>query len=709
MPYTARAGAGNGDARLTADPAVGMVSARHGAMARDRAGRMSSTSVERRSSGVDHADLANAIRALSMDAVERAKSGHPGMPLGLADVATVLFGRFLKFDPARPHWPDRDRFALSAGHGSMLLYALLYLTGYPDIDIEEIRNFRQLGSRTAGHPERGLAAGIETTTGPLGQGLANAVGMALAERSMAARFGGDLVDHHTYAVVGDGCLMEGVSQEAISLAGHLRLGRLIVLYDSNDVSIDGQTSLASSDDAIRRFEAAGWHAQRVDGHYPEAVAAAIAAARAEPAPSLIECRTVIAYGAPTKAGTAASHSEPLGTDEVAGARDGLGWHHAPFAVPPEILATWRAVGARGSATRLAWEARRDTLDDGARAAFDHAVAGDLPPELGVSLAGLKERLLAERPAIATRVASKRVIGAVADALPALIGGSADLSGSNGTKSDALAVIAPGDYGGRYLHYGVREHAMGAVMNGMALHGGVIPYGGSFLIFTDYCRPALRLSALMGLRVIYVMTHDSIGLGEDGPTHQPCEHLASLRAMPNLLLFRPADAVETAECWELALANAERPSVLALTRQAVPCLREDGRAGNACARGGYVLREASAGKPRIVLLATGSECAVADVARRTLEAEGVPTRLVSLPCWEFFDRQDESYRAGVLGDPAIARVAVEAASPFGWDRYVGPGGAIVGMSGFGASAPAKDLYAHFGITPEAVVAAARERL
>ncbi len=670
---------------------------------------MPSTSDEGRSPGVDHADLANAIRALSMDAVEQAKSGHPGLPLGFADVATVLFGRFLKFDPSQPHWPDRDRFALSAGHGSMLLYALLYLTGYPDIDIEEIRNFRQLGSRTAGHPERGLAAGIETTTGPLGQGLANAVGMALAERSMAARFGGDLVDHYTYAVVGDGCLMEGVSQEAISLAGHLRLGQLIVLYDSNDISIDGPTSLACSDDAIGRFEAVGWHAQRVDGHDPEAVAAAITAARAAPAPSLIECRTVIGYGAPTKAGTAASHGAPLGADEVARTRDGLGWHHAPFAVPPEILAAWRAVGARGNAARIAWEERRNALDDGARAAFDHAVAGDLPHDLGVLLAGLKESLLAEQPAIATRVASERVIGAIAGALPALIGGSADLSGSNGTKSDELATITPGDYGGRYLHYGVREHAMGGIMSGMALHGGVIPYGGSFLTFTDYCRPALRLSALMGLRVIYVMTHDSIGLGEDGPTHQPYEHLASLRAIPNLLLFRPADAVETAECWELALANAERPSVLALTRQAVPCLREDGLAGNACARGGYVLREATAGKPRVVLLATGSECAIAEEARRTLEADDVPTRLVSLPCWELFDQQDASYRAGVLGDPAIVRVAVEAASPLGWDRYVGPAGAVVGMRGFGASAPAKDLYAHFGITPEAVVAAVRERL
>ena len=673
---------------------------------------MPSLSAEGRAPRAGHADMANAIRALAMDAVEQARSGHPGMPMGLADVATVLFGRFLKFDPSRPDWPDRDRFVLSNGHGSMLLYALLYLTGYPDIDIDEIRNFRQLGSRTAGHPEYGVAAGIETTTGPLGQGLANAVGMALAERSMAARFGSELVDHHTYVVCGDGCLMEGISQEAISLAGHLRLDRLIVLYDSNDISIDGPTSLAFSDDARARFESAGWHTQRVDGHDPEAVAAAIAAAKAEPRPSMIECRTVIGFGAPTKAGTAASHGAPLGADEIAGTREGLGWPHAPFTVPDPILAAWRTVGERGRDARAAWEARRAALGEGRRAAFDAAVAGDLPAGLSEALAGLKRSFVDEGPTIATRVANQRVIGAIADALPCLIGGSADLTGSNGTKTDALVPIAPGDYGGRYLYFGVREHAMGAVMNGMALHGGVIPFGGTFLTFTDYCRPAIRLSALMELRVIYVMTHDSIGLGEDGPTHQPIEHLASLRAMPNLLLFRPADAVETAECWELALANAERPSVLALTRQGVPCLRAGAGGngtGNACAHGGYVLREASGETPRVVLLATGSECAIADEARQTLEAAGVPTRLVSLPCWALFDEQEPSYRDGVLGDAYTVRIAVEAASPFGWERYVGPAGAIVGMRGFGASAPAKDLYAHFGITADAVVAAAKARL
>ena len=673
---------------------------------------MPSLSAEGRAPRAGHADMANAIRALAMDAVEQARSGHPGMPMGLADVATVLFGGFLKFDPSRPDWPDRDRFVLSNGHGSMLLYALLYLTGYPDIDIDEIRNFRQLGSRTAGHPEYGVAAGIETTTGPLGQGLANAVGMALAERSMAARFGSELVDHHTYVVCGDGCLMEGISQEAISLAGHLSLDRLIVLYDSNDISIDGPTSLAFSDDVRARFESAGWHTQRVDGHDPEAVAAAIAAAKAEPQPSMIECRTVIGFGAPTKAGTAASHGAPLGADEIAGTREGLGWPHAPFTVPDSILAAWRTVGERGRDARAAWEVRRAALGEGRRGEFDAAVAGDLPAGLSQALAGLKRSFADEGPTIATRVANQRVIGAIADALPCLIGGSADLTGSNGTKTDALVPIAPGDYGGRYLYFGVREHAMGAVMNGMALHGGVIPFGGTFLTFTDYCRPAIRLSALMELRVIYVMTHDSIGLGEDGPTHQPIEHLASLRAMPNLLLFRPADAVETAECWELALANAERPSVLALTRQGVPCLRAGAGGngtGNACAHGGYVLREASGETPRVVLLATGSECAIADEARQTLEAAGVPTRLVSLPCWALFDEQEPAYRDGVLGGADTVRIAVEAASPFGWERYVGPAGAIVGMRGFGASAPAKDLYAHFGITADAVVDAAKARL
>jgi transketolase len=653
--------------------------------------------------------MANAIRALSMDAVEQAKSGHPGMPLGFADVATVLFSRFLSFDPSAPDWPDRDRFVLSAGHGSMLLYSLLYLTGYPDIDIEEIKRFRQLGSRTAGHPEYGLAAGIETTTGPLGQGLANAVGMALAERNMAARYGADLVDHYTYAVAGDGCLMEGISQEAISLAGHLKLGRLIVLYDSNEITIDGPTSLAYSDNAAGRFEAAGWHVQQADGHDPEAIAAAIEAAKESAEPAMIECRTQIGYGAPTKAGTAGSHGAPLGADEIAGTRQALDWPHAPFATPPEILSAWRAVGARGQAARLAWDTRYAARGGNERAEFDRVVAGTLPPELGEALASHKKSLLSEQPKVATRVASQKVIGAMAAALPELIGGSADLSGSNGTKTGDLAVIDPGDYGGRYLHYGVREHAMGAMMNGMALHGGVIPYGGTFLTFTDYCRPAIRLSALMGIRVIYVMTHDSIGLGEDGPTHQPVEHLASLRAIPGLLVFRPADAVETAECWDLALREDKRPSVLALTRQGLPCLRTGDADENACARGGYVLREASADTPQAVLIATGSECAIAAEAQEALEAKGVPTRLVSLPCWELFDAQNDAYREDLLGGPDAVRVAIEAASTFGWERYVGREGAVIGMKSFGESAPIADLYTHFGITADAVVAAVNDRL
>ncbi len=664
--------------------------------------------VETHDPGASHDEMANAIRALSMDAVERAKSGHPGLPLGFADVATVVFARFLKFDAARPDWPDRDRFVLSAGHGSMLLYSLLYLTGYPDIDIEEIQNFRQLGARTAGHPEYGAADGIEVTTGPLGQGLANAVGMALAERQLAARFGDGLVDHYTYVAAGDGCLMEGISQEAISLAGHLRLSRLIVFYDSNGISIDGPTGLSYSDDAVRRFEAAGWNARTVDGHDPEAIADAIAAAQAEPLPSMIACRTVIGRGAPTKAGTEASHGAPLGADEIAGAREALGWPHPPFTVPPEILAAWRAVGAQGAGARRAWDARRDELDGEARAQFDAAMAGAAPASIGPAFATLRESLAAERPQVATRVASKRVL-ATAAAWPALVGGSADLSGSNGTKPASLEAVEPGAYGGRYIHYGAREHAMGAVMNGMALHGGIVPYGGTFLAFADYCRPAIRLSALMGLRVVYVMTHDSIGLGEDGPTHQPCEHLASLRAIPGLLVFRPADAVETAECWERALAEPARPSVIALTRQSVPCLRGESGVENASARGGYVLREASSAPPRAVLLATGSECAIAADAQDALEAKGIATRLVSLPCWELFEEQTPAWRESVLGPSEIVRVAVEAASPLGWERYVGAKGAVVGLESFGASAPASALYAHFGITPDAVVAAVEERL
>ena len=656
---------------------------------------------------VGHREMANAIRALAMDAVQAANSGHPGMPMGMADVATVLFDQFLKFDASRPDWPDRDRFVLSAGHGSMLLYSLLFLTGYEDMTIDQLRSFRQLGSRTPGHPEYGHTTGVETTTGPLGQGLGNAVGMALAERHLAARFGSDVVDHHTYVIASDGDLMEGLSHEAASLAGHLGLGRLIVLYDDNHISIDGPTDLSLSDDALGRFAAYGWQTTAVDGHDPAAIGAAIAAARGGDRPSLIACRTTIGYGAPTKAGTAAAHGAPLGEDEIAGAREALGWPHPPFEVPDDIVARWRACGARGAREAAAWDARIGRLDAAVRNEFERAQRGDLPDGWHDVVVAHKARLSAERPNWATRKSSQAALEVLIPAIPEMVGGSADLTGSNNTKAGNMAVIAAGSYGGRYIYYGVREHAMAAAMNGMAIHGGVIPYGGTFLIFTDYCRPSIRLAALSGLRVVYVMTHDSIGLGEDGPTHQPIEHLASLRAMPNLNVFRPADAVETAECWALALAAPRTPSVIVLTRQGLATVRTSHTEENLCARGGYTLAAAD-GAARATLIATGSEIGVALAAREALQAEGVPTDVVSLPCWELFDRQDADYRTAVLGADT-ARVAVEAAAPFGWERYVGDRGTVIGMTGFGASAPAKDLFAHFGITAEAVVAAVKERL
>jgi transketolase len=652
-----------------------------------------------------HADLANAIRALAMDAVEKANSGHPGMPMGMADVATVLFTRFLKFDAADPAWPDRDRFVLSAGHGSMLLYALLYLTGYPKMTMEELRNFRQLGSRTAGHPEYGHAPGIETTTGPLGQGLGNAVGMALAERMLAARFGPELVDHHTYAIAGDGCLMEGVSHEAISLAGHLKLNKLIVLFDDNSITIDGPTSLSESGDQVARFKAAGWSTQRVDGHDPEAVAKAIDAARKSERPSLIACRTTIGYGAPTKAGTAGVHGAALGPKEVEGARAKLGWSHAPFEVPQPILDAWRAAGRRGAGESAAWRQRLAKHPE--RAEFERRLSGTLPADFAQAVAALKRGLAQEKPKLATRVASQRVLEALVPKVPEMVGGSADLTHSNNTIAKAMKPVTAGDYGGRYIYYGVREHGMAAAMNGLALHGGFIPYGGTFLVFTDYCRPSIRLSALMGKRVIYVMTHDSIGLGEDGPTHQPIEHLAALRAIPNLSVFRPADAVETAECWALALEQADRPSVIALTRQGVPALRTEDAAENLSARGAYVLSPAK-GRRAATLLATGSEVQVALAAQTLLAAEGVSAAVVSMPSWDRFEAQPVSYRDAVLA-PGTPKIAIEAASPFGWERYIGPEGAFIGMTGFGASAPADALFKHFHITAEAVVAAVKARL
>ncbi|MGE0715158.1 MAG: transketolase [Alphaproteobacteria bacterium] len=653
----------------------------------------------------DNRAMANAIRALAMDAVEAAKSGHPGMPMGMADAATVLFTRFLAHDPADPAWPDRDRFVLSAGHGSMLLYALLHLTGYADMTLDELKRFRQLGSRTAGHPEYGHAAGIETTTGPLGQGLANAVGMAIAERHLNAAFGDALVDHFTYVIAGDGCLMEGISHEAISLAGHLKLGRLIVLFDDNSISIDGATGLSVSDDQPARFAASGWDVQSVDGHDPEAVAAAIAHARKTSTPSLIACRTTIAYGAPTKAGSAGAHGSPLGADEIAGARTKLGWPHAPFVVPDEILAAWRAAGKHAAGKAAEWRKRHAAADPKLRAEFDRRVAGEMPAAALEALAAHRRALAATPPKVATRQASGAVLDVLAAAMPELVGGSADLTPSNNTKAKGQAVMRPQDWGGTYLHFGVREHGMAAAMNGLALHGGIVPYGGTFLVFSDYARPAIRLAALMGLRLVHVATHDSIGLGEDGPTHQPVEHLAALRAIPNLQVFRPADAVETAECWELALTGPRAPSVIALTRQTVPALRTD--AGeNRSARGAYVLAEAD-GPRRATLLATGSEVGIAMEARAALAADGIAVAVVSMPCWELFAAQDAAYRATVLG--TAPRVGVEAAIGFGWERWTGEHGAFVGMSGFGASAPAGDLFRHFGITAANVVATVRNLL
>ncbi len=653
---------------------------------------------------VVHADLANAIRFLSADAVQAANSGHPGMPMGMADVATVLFQRFMKFDPSRPHWPDRDRFVLSAGHGSMLLYSLLYLTGYPDMSLDEIKNFRQLSSRTAGHPEYGHAMGVETTTGPLGQGLATAAGMALAEKMMKARFGEGLVDHHTYVIAGDGCLMEGVSQEAISMAGHLKLEKLIVLWDDNAISIDGGTGLSVSDDQIKRFEASGWDCQSVDGHNPDAVAAAIQAAKRTKSPSMIACKTVIGRGAPNKEGTAAAHGAPLGGEEIAAARDAMGWVHGPFEVPEDVLKSWRAIGAQGAIQRKDWTSR--LLASEHKDEFNRLMNGEPPDGLRGALEAFKARCLEETPEWATRKASGETLGAITPAAPELIGGSADLTGSVNTKTRDMEPVTPADFSGRYVHYGVREHGMAAAMNGMALHGGLIPYGGTFLVFADYMRGAMRLSALMGTRVVYVLTHDSIGLGEDGPTHQPVETLAMLRATPNFVVLRPCDPIEVAEAWEVALTRTSGPTGLVLTRQAVPALRDDA-SENKTARGAYVLKEASSLR-KAVLFATGSEVSIAVEARAALEADGVPTALVSVPSWELFESQDDAYKAQVLGEGG-ARVAVEAAVGMGWERFVGTNGGFVGMTGFGASAPAGDLYKHFDITADAVAREVKARL
>lgn len=643
--------------------------------------------------------MANSVRALSMDAVERAKSGHPGMPMGVADAASVLFTEFLKFDAADPDWPDRDRFVLSAGHGSMLLYALLYLLGYPGMEIEDLKNFRQLGAKTAGHPEYGHAPGIETTTGPLGQGIANAVGMAIAEAHLAARYGEGLVNHRTYVIAGDGCLMEGVSQEAIALAGHLRLRKLIVLWDDNDITIDGKVGLSDSTDQLKRFEASGWRATRVDGHDRDAVAKAIAEAQNADRPTLIALKTIIGKGAPKKQGTSATHGSPLGEEEVAGARKALDWPHAPFEIPADVLKAWRAAGTRGRNARTLWTSRLAASPE--RAAFEAAMKGDVAPTVDAIIGDFKKSLAAAPPKVATRKASEMALEVINGAVAETIGGSADLTGSNNTKTKALASLTAENYGGRYVYYGVREHGMAAAMNGMALHKGVIPYGGTFMVFTDYCRPSIRLSALMGLRVVYVMTHDSIGLGEDGPTHQPVEHLAALRVIPNLRVYRPADAIETAECWALALAEKTTPSILALTRQNLAPARLQHTDENLCARGAYIIADAP--DPQIVIIATGSEVEIALDAQKKLACAKVRARVVSAPSFERFAAQSEKYRKSVLGKSP--RIGVEAGVRTGWDLFLRRKDAFIGMSSFGASAPAEDLYKHFGITSDAVVTAA----
>ncbi len=656
-----------------------------------------------------HKEMANALRALSVDAVEKAKSGHPGLPMGAADVATVLFTRFLRFDSQAPKWADRDRFVLSAGHGSMLLYSLLYLLGYEDMTIEEIENFRQLGARTAGHPEYGHASGIETTTGPLGQGLANAVGMAIAERHLNARFGDDLVNHRTYTLVGDGCLMEGISQEAIALAGHLRLNRLVVLFDDNGITIDGPVSMSDQTDQLARFAASGWAVTRVDGHDPDAICAALEAAQVSDRPSLIACRTIIGYGAPKKQGTSSAHGAALGPEEVAAARAALGWPYPPFEVPTSIRDAWRLAGLKGCKERKGWEQRLSDLGNGTKADFERAMAGDLPLAFDEAMQAYRKSLADNPPALATRNASQNALDVINPVLADTIGGSADLTGSNNTRSKEIEPLTPENYGGRYIYYGVREHAMAAVMNGLALHGGVIPYGGTFLVFTDYCRPAIRLSALMGQRVIYVMTHDSIGLGEDGPTHQPVEHLASLRAMPNLQVMRPCDAMETAECWQAAITSRSKPTVLALSRQKLAPVRNRYNKINYAERGAYELDSgAHKGGNQVVLFATGSEVEIATAAHRHLSESGISARLVSVPCMELFAAQSDDYRMLILGDEPV-RVAVEAGVRMGWDPFIGTDGIFIGMTGFGASAPAGALYEHFGITVAAVVDAVTARL
>lgn len=649
-----------------------------------------------------HTEMANAIRALSMDAVQAANSGHPGMPMGMADVATVLFDKFLKFDPKRPGWHDRDRFVLSAGHGSMLIYSLLHLTGYKAVTLEQIKNFRQIGSNTAGHPEYGHTPGVETTTGPLGQGIANAVGFALAERHMNAKYGDDIVDHHTYVIAGDGCLMEGISQEAIALAGHLKLNKLTLFWDDNSITIDGAIELSDSTDQKKRFEACGWKVIAVDGHDTSKIAGAIRRAQKSDVPTMIACKTVIGKGSPNKAGTSGAHGAPLGDQEIALTREALGIDYGSFEVPDDIYKAWKRAGRKGAKARRQWA---DRLAGDAKAdQFEADMSGNLPADWMESLQVYKDDIAMSQPKLATRASSGNVLKVITEAIPTMISGSADLEGSNKTKTPATAIeIQAGEYGGRYINYGIREHAMGAVMNGLALHGGIIPYSGTFLVFADYARPAIRLSALMGIRVIYVMTHDSIGVGEDGPTHQPVEHVASLRAIPNCYVYRPADALETAECWELAVQRDDSPSVMALTRQGLPAVRDDA-SKNMCARGGYVLRN-GAGKDQIVLVASGSEVHKAVQAHEQLAAHGISARVVSMPCMDIFMEQDEKYITSVMGKD-LPKIAIEAGIRQGWGELIGREGAFIGMNSFGASGPGDELFEHFGITTDAIVAKAK---
>ena len=655
---------------------------------------------------VSHSDMANAIRALAMDSVEKAKSGHPGLPMGAADVATVLFGQVLKFDAADPAWPDRDRFVLSAGHGSMLLYALLHLTGVKAMTIDQLKNFRQLGSLTPGHPEVHHTPGVEMTTGPLGQGLATAVGMALAERMLAAEFGG-IVDHHTYVLASDGDLMEGISQEAIAIAGHLKLNRMIVLWDDNGISIDGPLSISDSVDQIMRFKACGWNAMRIDGHDEKAILKALKKAQASDKPTLVACKTIIGFGAPKRAGTAKAHGEALGPEEIAGARKALHWPYAPFEIPAAIAAAWHKAGARGKRPHKAWKADLAAMDPAKRAEFERRLGGTLPASFAETVSKYKKQLAEDRTEIATRKASEAALRVLAPAVPELITGSADLTGSTNNKVEATPAISPGHYAGRFVHWGIREHGMAAAVNGMNLHGGLIASGATFMCFTDYCRPALRLSALMDLGSIHLMTHDSIGLGEDGPTHQPVEHLAALRAIPHMLVLRPADQTETLECWQIALEARKRPSILALTRQNLPALRHTYVAENLSARGAYEISPAR-GKAQVSIFASGSEVSIAVAAQKLLEAQNVAARVVSVPSFELFLAQEAHYRAEMIG-MAKVRIGVEAAVRQGWDAIIGSDGVFIGMTGFGASGPCKTLYEHFGITAQAIAGAALAQL